>query len=135
MHWAMQHWLTTSTFALLTSNKCPHGREHWLANHHEGTDTGPLSTAIRSPYCARCTFKGLQHFFANIAEYSDAATGGLFGAVAKGVSSALDEIEHVAREKVYWTEDNTEKWFGGLGREMIEQNGPTCASSLHSPCT
>lgn len=74
----------------------------------------------------------LQHVLANIAEYADAATGGLFGTVAKGVSVALDELEHVAEEKIHWTEETTEKWFDGLGREMIKQNGLTCASRAPS---
>ncbi|KZV76370.1 hypothetical protein PENSPDRAFT_646398 [Peniophora sp. CONT] len=73
----------------------------------------------------------LQHVFANIAEYADAATGGLFGTVAKGMNNAIGEIANIAEEEIRWNEGAAEKWVDGLGREMIKQNGLTYELITH----
>ena len=126
----LRHRLRSKTRVMVPRCACP-ARELFCTTMKAQT-LGLSLLLSAAPAALAVPSSELQHVLTNIADYADAATGGLFGTVAKGVSAVLDDIEHVAEDKGHSVEEATEKWVNWLGRKMIKQNGLTCTSAAPS---
>jgi hypothetical protein len=73
----------------------------------------------------------------NVAQYTEAATGGLFGTVSKGLAGAVEAVEAALASSEdgiakagQWAADElagAEQWADALGRQFVKQNGLICA--------